>query len=456
MSRSRLGVVLLSGLLIASAFGSSAIAAEPAPDGDQALAQAEALQFRETFGFDADADTLKAVFSDPAYAETDWGTPLTAAEDAEMRRRTAVELDAIAGEQYGSKQADWGGYWFDQHDRGAPVFLFTGDLERHRAVLEQILRPDSGLRVELATRTLDELEETKARIVAVWPDLRKDGIHATRTGIDIIGNRVRVGIEGLDDSAATTIKERFGQSIEVYEATAAVSDACPQTGCRPIKGGIRIDGANGRPCTSGFLVRRTQHGARLAVLTAGHCIEVNDGLGGVWTHGNDQFGDGKYETWADNTDADVGIIEVDDSEIPTSANKVYLDPVPDDQTPGTVYTITGTLPDNNQTVGSSVCVYGYASNDSWCGSITDYDQANESVVEDYPTNGTDTSKTIVHTKEYNRNLIGGDSGGPVYKSGTELGPASRWEHTSIRSRAVRIRSLGGTRRTAGDDGTMAS
>jgi hypothetical protein len=418
-SRSRLGIFLIAGLLITGAFGSSTVAAEPSPDAEQVLALEEARHFRELFGFDASPKTLNAVFTDPAYVETDWGTPLTGDEDEEMRRRTAIELDAVAGEQYGSKQGDWAGYWFDQHDRGAPVFLFTGDLEQHRSVLEEMLRPDSGVRVELATRTLNELEDTKATIVAAWPELRRDGIHVTRTGIDIINNRVRVGVEQLDNAATATISDRFGRSIEVYQAAIGVSDACPTSGCRPIKGGIEMDGENGRPCTSGFLVRRTQHDARLAVLTAGHCIEVNNGTGAVWRHGGDRFGDGKFETWADNTDADVGIVEIDDSEIPAIANKVYLDP--DGGCCGTVYTITGTLPDNNQTAGSSVCVYGFASNNSWCGAITDFDQANESVVEDYPTAGVDTSKTIIHTKEYDRNLIGGDSGGPVYKAGTGSG-----------------------------------
>jgi hypothetical protein len=75
---------------------------------------------------------------------------------------------------------------------------------------------------------------------------------------------------------------------------------------------------------------------------------------------------------------------------------------------GAIYTVTGYVPDSNQTVGSQACAYGYASNNSECEFITDWDETNESCV------GT-VCKDINHTKEYSWNLINGDSGGPIYQ-----------------------------------------
>lgn len=80
---------------------------------------------------------------------------------------------------------------------------------------------------------------------------------------------------------------------------------------------------------------------------------------------------------------------------------------------GGIYTITGYVPNQFQAVGGQACAYGFASNNSECVTITGYNQTNLSCV------GT-TCYDIMNTMEYGWNLIGGDSGGPIYRvvSGT--------------------------------------
>jgi V8-like Glu-specific endopeptidase len=376
-----------------------------------------ALDFRQTFGLDDGSELIIRAETDPNYSAIDYGVPLSTNEQSEMQRRVRLEQGIIPAADFARHQATWAGYYLDQHAAGAPVFLFTGDEPSIVPNLVKLLPPDTDFRVVHVSRTYDELETQKERILASAEEIRARGIKITHVGIDTIGNAVVVSIDGLTDEAQLMIESEFGSGIVFDDRPEAVLDSCPNSNCRPIKGGIEMDGSSGFACTAGFVVRRADHGAPLSILTAGHCIWVNGrsaSLNKPWTHLNgtthDKFGDSKYHTFYNHSPADVGIIEIDPDEQPSTANVLYIH----NSSGGSTYSVIGYVPDFSQTVGSQACAYGMNSNDSACKAITNFDTADISEADG-------TTYTIDHVKEYSWNLIGGDSGGPIYQvySGTQ-------------------------------------
>ncbi len=393
--------------------------------------QQRALEFRTTFGLDPDDILIVAAEKDPSYSSANYGVPLSVAEESELQRRVQLELDSHAAVDLAAKQPTWGGYFIDQHSQGAPVFMFTADEESMKDDLQRLLPKDSGFRTIRVEHTLADLQRVKDSIVAAWDELRADGIKVTHTGIDLIGNAVTVGIDGLTDEATAKIVGRFGPNIKFRDAPPAEGDACPHSSCRPFKGGMDIVGAFGHACTSGFIVRRDQHGAPLSIVTAGHCIWVNgqaNSLNKRWYHltgtTKDWFGDSKYHTFFNNSNADVGLIELDPDEFPAQANKLYIN----NGSSGAIYTVTNWINSSYQTVGSQACAYGAYSNNSACVTIVDADEDNFSCV----LNNT-VCYTIRHTKEYGYNLIDGDSGGPIYQVGSSTNRYALGTHVHSQS-----------------------
>ncbi|MEW5990657.1 MAG: hypothetical protein AB1736_04825 [Chloroflexota bacterium] len=316
-------------LLVASqapsmASSSAAISQTGTPAADVA----RALTFRQMFGLDADLGLIQRAAISSDYSAVNYGVPLTSAEEAELGRRVQVEQDSHGAAAFGRQQATWGGYYFDQLARGAPVFLFTAGVESMRSQLEKLLPPGTDFRVEHVTRPLSMLQETQEAIVSAYGELRASGIPITSTGLDIIGNRVVVGIDGITDEAQKRITREFGSYIQFKDSPPAQSDACPVSVCRPMKGGIKITGADGFSCTSGFVVRRALDNS-YAILTAGHCLWVQNPASPfklTWYHNtsngtHDVFGNSRYHTFTNLSDGDVGLIELQPSENPTSANR---------------------------------------------------------------------------------------------------------------------------------------
>lgn len=378
-----------------------------------------ATEFRRLFGFDARLVTIRLAATDSTYSSDPYGVPLSDAERAELLRRVQVEIDIEAAVRAASKLQTWGGYYIDQLDRGAPVFLFTSRDEAVEASIGDLAPTGSGLKFRTVSRTLAELNDLHDQIVESWDVLRADGVDITHTGTDIVGNTVTVGIDGLDDAAVRKVTDRFGDQLTFVDRSPAQADACPTTNCTPIKAGIKAEGPSGSDCTAGPVVRRAANGGGLAVITAGHCVVANGGaLNLRWAHQigstlewpGDAFGDSKYHTFFDESTADVTIIEIDSDWSPAVANQMYLF----NGSSGGTYTVTSPVLDQFQAVGGQACAYGFASNNSECVTITAVNQTNVSCI------GAAPCADIRHTNEYGWNLIGGDSGGPIYRvvSGT--------------------------------------
>ena len=66
--------------------------------------------------------------------------------------------------------------------------------------------------------SLRALETVFARVRARAPDLQKEGVVLVQFGVDILSNRVGLGVEGLKPEIAESLKREFGaEQIKVYE-----------------------------------------------------------------------------------------------------------------------------------------------------------------------------------------------------------------------------------------------
>lgn len=164
------------------------------------------------------------------------------------------------------------------------------------------------------------------------------------------------------------------------------------------EGGLKIT-QSASWCTSGFVVKALNTGG-IRLLTAGHCIDVNGGSGATWKHNGTRFGLAKDETWKVGVtrDGDVGLIDLDADEVPSTKNLMYRS--------GTTYkTVAGW--DSNQYVGDQSCRVGA----TWgldCGEINAVNVTRDSTV---PGVGT---MTVRHTNQVSFDSTGGDSGGSMY------------------------------------------
>lgn len=225
LTMSRRVVVLLALGAIMVSGGPAALAADPVSGFTSD--QQRALDFREMFGLDAAQSLVIAASRDPGYSADNYGVPLSRPEEAEMQRRVQVEWDVQAAANAASQLSNWGGYWFDQLNRGVPVFQFVGDSNEARAQLGKLLPRGIEYRVVPVKHSLNELKKLKYDVVAAWPELRSRGVDIVSTGIDVKANRVVAGISGLTDSASSIVGARFGPTVRVVERKRGRADACP-------------------------------------------------------------------------------------------------------------------------------------------------------------------------------------------------------------------------------------
>ena len=194
-----------------------------------------AIAFREMFGLDATVSKVRSAAKSSDYSADPYGVPLSLEERLELARRAKVEDASVKAANVGAGEPTWAGYYFDQLNRGTPVFLFTSDPKAMRSELAPHLPDVAEFRVEQVDRSLADLMASKRGIERAYAEIRASGVHITSTGIDLITNRVTVGIQGLTDEAERAITSRFGPHIKFRERSVAQADACPLSGCRPIK-----------------------------------------------------------------------------------------------------------------------------------------------------------------------------------------------------------------------------
>lgn len=73
-------------------------------------------------------------------------------------------------------------------------------------------------------RSWAELTALTDRITHEWDDLEAEGIDVVSTGPDTLKNTVEVGVQGLTDAMASTLRDRYGDFIVIVEDTPGHAD----------------------------------------------------------------------------------------------------------------------------------------------------------------------------------------------------------------------------------------
>lgn len=396
----QMGVVSMSGV--------TALAAEPTPSESGATTEeASVIHYRESLGFRSDLEYVRSVAADPAnYPAELSDIPLSKAESAEVLRRMEVQWATMPAMEYANAEPDFAGGYIDQLGGGVPIFLFTGRLDAHADNIAKVLATPIEFRVEQAERSLDELLSEQAAIDEQRPRFASEGVDIVETAILPDRNAVVVGINGLTAAREAAVTDLFGPGLVFEDSRPARADCVNGGNCRPIKGGLAIDAADGGECTSGFVVKQSGSSV-LRLLTAGHCLAAHGGETVVWRHNADSFGRALKDTWQENytRTADVGLISInsDDLALMTNDNAMH-------RGAGYVYPVIDQLTGDNQMLNGQAYRYGrnsgtdpglinglYANRQSCWGSL-----ANPNCM------------TVTKTIRVDFDSVGGDSGGPVW------------------------------------------
>jgi hypothetical protein len=224
-----------------------------------------------------------------------------------------------------------------------------------------------------------------------------------RIAVKTSRNTLIVGVQGLTAAVANTLKQRYGFELIVIDDDIATADShCPAANdCRPIKGGIAINASGGLPsdCTAGFVVRLSSTNG-LAILTAGHCIQVYGGYDVLWMHNNDSFGRARHETWVPGGSgpSDVGISTIFTTE--SIPNKNHMRRINNN-----IVNVLGIQGAPGE--GGQACRVGVAGGHD-CGIVTDYPAMRVSSAPGW------AAMTVNQTATVNFDSLSGDSGGPVF------------------------------------------
>lgn len=408
--RSVLRMVALVGSILLWTTPAVAVA-EPQP-GTGILASdptaAESIRFREAFGLRSDSTFVQGTLRNPAFSSEAYGVPLSTAEIAELFRRARIQVatedDAIP---FARTLPGFAGAYLDQHQGGRPVLLFTKPETIERDAIAKLLPDDADLQIGRARRTESELAELKARATAEREEWAAQGIDIVRVGIRPSLNTIRIGVLKLTSDKDEALKTAYGADVVVYETEVAHSDVCDAfDDCLPMKGGIAIRRSNSTltQCSAGFVVRRTDTSG-LAILTAGHCIEVHGGEGAAWKHNTVTFGVALKETWVGlvpspghRGPSDVGLISIQTEDVPATKNQMR-------RTNGSVASVTSYL--LTPIEGGQAC--RVAQQGHKCGPISDPDVGHAS-----PAGG--GNMWVDHTAEVFPvvDAINGDSGAPMF------------------------------------------
>lgn len=346
-----------------------------------------------------------------------WGVPLSPDEIAELDRRLKVRAAFQPLLELAIELPEYAGAYTD-HDRGGLPILLTSNLEAFLSAIEASRQANVEFEIREVEYSLLELEAAQDLIDEATPDLRATGTQIVSTGLDILANRVQVGVHGLRADTQIVIFDAFGPIVTTVEDAPGEADACvSMNNCWPMKGGLRIHATvNGLPCTGGFIAARSDNG-KLGIVTAGHCLaHANPSGPDYWGHANSptaaqNFGEERLHTWHDGSLADVGFIVFDQETIdqlgaPNALH--YLDPAGN----GTVIAVQS---NGSQLPNDAVCRMGWGTWDLTSGQGRTCGQVRSVIDQTRPSCLTATNcRDIKHQWEVNFDSVAGDSGGPVY------------------------------------------
>jgi hypothetical protein len=361
---------------------------------DAAPADISAAQkFRDTFGLRADIDFVRGLATQAATEP--WPVPLTAAENAEMGRRVAIQNGMAPLHAFGAANPDaFGGVWIDQSAGGVVEVQLIGDLNAHAATVHA--RAPQAAQVRLV-----EVDNTFAELTALTDTLDKDRDYLASLGTeafeiipDVRTNRVQLGLSVASEQIQAALDQRYGAGlVSTFVADLATLTACnSRNDCigPPLRGGINTNWG----CTTGFMAREDSVNR---FMTAGHCANI----GSTWTHNGGDIGTMRDDEYFNGSEADAAT--VGNISATYMSNYVYYT--------NTSSTLVLSKEGNNvDTVGQTVCMSGRVSlftcgelyakgfSISYGGGVTIYDQRSATY-----------------------NVATGDSGAPVLAANKAMG-----------------------------------
>jgi hypothetical protein len=180
-----------------------------------------------------------------------------------------------------------------------------------------------------------------------------------------------------------------------------------------MKGGLKIYRNANTWCTSGFMGK---HGTETRIITAGHCIWLNGGVGATWYHpSGTTIGQARGSTFYNGAIADAGTINV--NSISGAKNLLVANSY------STFVSVAGYYATSSQNVGDLVCRSG-GTTFYLCGQITVVDATKQ--VDDVS-----PPFTVYHQWVTDIDAQGGDSGAPyVDQNATYFGYGIHSDSTS--------------------------
>lgn len=404
-----IGVFALAGALATPGISqASAVHSSAAP---LTRAEAYAVQIRAQLGLKSSLPYIRSLESEHGLNDTQLGTPVTAAELAELTARHALGSHVNAVGKTLSASPSFGGVWFKQAGDGvimvgltsAPTAAVTRmvsrDVPAHSAV--------DFVRVPLSYRRLNSLYQ---KIIAGPMWARGIG----NVAIDLAANTVTVGVATKADVRA--VYARYGHTgLTVTVAAPTAGTASRNFTSGQLYGGEWVSFANGESCTMGYgdLINAA---GQLYSMTAGHCAPngtaaYQGNAIGDPTIGSGMHGGHTYNQPNKTTQCDCGFVGV------ITGNQLS------DQTLVTnnalfTFTQTGTAYSGESSCHSGAASYEKNGGHIVCGTIVST-SATVSVT------GTQAGTfTLTNSIEWSGSEILGDSGAPLGDGGNFLGIAS--------------------------------
>ena len=181
---------------------------------------AAAQQARADMGLASDEDTVRALVDAGDGTGVGLGFPHSEEELRELFARNEAAADVEELQRWAQTHAAdaYAGLWLDHRAGGALTMAFTRDVAEHRRAIHE--RFSADIRVVAVEHSLTALEQVEQQVSA---DLRAQAGDATEeqrlfpppgtlttVGIDVLRNRVGVGVVAGDEAALADLSVRYG------------------------------------------------------------------------------------------------------------------------------------------------------------------------------------------------------------------------------------------------------
>ncbi len=379
-----------------------------------------AIADRAAWGFEGGTAKVEALLDGATDAHSEeWGFPMTTAEYEDILERSAfnqrVKEKVFA---YLQELDTYAGAWFDQEHDGRLVVMLTARSDTvEAAVRDRMPAKSRGVVFESVTYGRKELERAFDRAWETWTDAHPS-IQPTSVSIDTENNRIVVEVEPAAVDAAreslASFEQDLGVDVAIKPGLPTHDLACPsRSECYdPLRAGTRIynDYANNSNwhCTMAFHVADSSDNSAWdhTFLTAGHC-----GYG----HPDDWYQDSAFGKIGDkkvsgytSDNRDMMLVKITDWDDQRSS-RVFgaLEKAEDEDS--TTYVDQDMLGAAWPADGDPICVSLGRSGENRCGTTdTDTTQWYSD------TAGIMVQGAAIDWSNSIADLIGGDSGSPVY------------------------------------------